>query len=180
MILRFLCRRAKSSHSSPTSRYIPKRTLAKKRPRSYGVIPPTIRRGILFATHSPCSASSSEGGLALLADRETVRLSPRFPLWVDAVEFKKRACRCVPRSADTRATLTGAGGSGKTLLAVQVATDLVDRFHDGVWWIELAPLMDELLVPSVIAKALGVRGEEPADGRCARQLDWRTANAAYP
>jgi predicted ATPase/DNA-binding SARP family transcriptional activator len=54
-------------------------------------------------------------------------------------------------------TLTGAGGSGKTRLAVQVATDLVDQYHDGVWWIELAPLMDESLVPNVIAKALGVQ-----------------------
>ena len=54
-------------------------------------------------------------------------------------------------------TLTGAGGSGKTRLAVQVATDLVDQYQDGVWWIELAPLMDESLVTNVIAKALGVR-----------------------
>ncbi len=53
-------------------------------------------------------------------------------------------------------TLTGAGGSGKTRLAIQVATDLVDSFQDGVWWVELAPLMDELLLPQVVAKALGV------------------------
>ncbi len=53
-------------------------------------------------------------------------------------------------------TITGTGGSGKTRLAVQAATDLVDKFHDGVWWVELAPLMDELLVPQVVAKALGV------------------------
>jgi predicted ATPase/DNA-binding SARP family transcriptional activator len=54
-------------------------------------------------------------------------------------------------------TLTGAGGSGKTRLAIQVATDLVDKYTNGVWWVELAPLMDELLVPQVAAKALGVR-----------------------
>jgi predicted ATPase/DNA-binding SARP family transcriptional activator len=53
-------------------------------------------------------------------------------------------------------TITGAGGSGKTRLAVQVATDLVDKYRDGVWWVELAPLVDELLVPQVVAKALGV------------------------
>ncbi len=53
-------------------------------------------------------------------------------------------------------TLTGAGGSGKTRLAIQVATDLVDTFQNGVWWVELAPLMDELLLPQVVAKALGV------------------------
>ncbi len=59
-------------------------------------------------------------------------------------------------------TLTGAGGSGKTRLAIQVATDLVDAFKDGVWWVELASLADETLVPNVIAKALGVR-ESPSE-----------------
>ncbi len=54
-------------------------------------------------------------------------------------------------------TLTGAGGSGKTRLAIHVATDLVDVFKDGVWWVELAALTDEALVPHAVAKALGVR-----------------------
>ncbi|HET7090040.1 MAG TPA: tetratricopeptide repeat protein [Anaerolineae bacterium] len=54
-------------------------------------------------------------------------------------------------------TLTGAGGSGKTRLAIHVATDLVDAFKDGVWWVELAALTDEALVPQTVAKALGVR-----------------------
>ncbi len=54
-------------------------------------------------------------------------------------------------------TLLGAGGSGKTRLAIQVARDLLDTFQDGVWWIELASLTDETLVPQAVAKALGVR-----------------------
>jgi len=55
-------------------------------------------------------------------------------------------------------TLTGAGGSGKTRLAIQVATNLVDTYEDGVWWVDLAPLLDdEILVPQALAKALGVR-----------------------
>ncbi len=53
-------------------------------------------------------------------------------------------------------TLTGAGGSGKTRLAIQVATDLIDSFKDGVWWVELAGLMEGSLVPQTVAKALGV------------------------
>jgi len=56
-------------------------------------------------------------------------------------------------------TLTGAGGCGKTRLAIQVATDLVDSFKDGVWWVDLAPLSDAALVPQMAAKALGLRGE---------------------
>ncbi|HET7376899.1 MAG TPA: NB-ARC domain-containing protein, partial [Anaerolineae bacterium] len=54
-------------------------------------------------------------------------------------------------------TLTGAGGSGKTRLAVQVATDLVNTFEDGVRWVELAALKDAALVPQAVAKVLDVR-----------------------
>src|SRR5437588_10403038 len=39
-------------------------------------------------------------------------------------------------------TLTGAGGSGKTRLALQAAADAIDRYTDGVWLIELARLED--------------------------------------
>lgn len=53
-------------------------------------------------------------------------------------------------------TLTGAGGSGKTRLALQVATDLREEFAHGVWWVELAALPDPLLVPQAVASALGI------------------------
>src|SRR5262252_537118 len=53
-------------------------------------------------------------------------------------------------------TLTGAGGSGKTRLALQVASDLRQEFADGVWWVELASLSDPLLVPQVVASVVGV------------------------
>jgi non-specific serine/threonine protein kinase len=57
-------------------------------------------------------------------------------------------------------TLTGTGGCGKTRLALQVAQDLVDAYVDGVWLVELAPLADPMLIPQMVAAALGVR-EEP-------------------
>jgi len=69
-----------------------------------------------------------------------------------------------PATHETRLlTLTGAGGSGKTRLAIQVATDLIDRFAHGVWWVELAALSDGDLVVHAVAKALGVmeRSNEP-------------------
>ena len=53
-------------------------------------------------------------------------------------------------------TLAGAGGSGKTRLALQVATDLLEEFEHGVWWVELAALSDPLLVPQAVASALGI------------------------
>jgi predicted ATPase/class 3 adenylate cyclase len=53
-------------------------------------------------------------------------------------------------------TLTGPGGTGKTRLALQVAADLLDAFHDGVWFVALAPIREHTLVLSAIAQALGV------------------------
>jgi len=56
-------------------------------------------------------------------------------------------------------TLTGAGGSGKTRLAVQVAADLIDEFADGVWLVELAALSDPQVVAQSIAGVLGLKEE---------------------
>jgi predicted ATPase/DNA-binding SARP family transcriptional activator/DNA-binding CsgD family transcriptional regulator len=53
-------------------------------------------------------------------------------------------------------TLTGAGGSGKTRLALEVARDLVGAYPDGVWLAELAPLSEGRLVPQAVAKAVEV------------------------
>ncbi|WP_370063336.1 LuxR C-terminal-related transcriptional regulator [Mycobacterium sp. MAA66] len=59
--------------------------------------------------------------------------------------------------ADNRVvTLTGAGGVGKTRLAIQVASVLADGFIDGVWYVDLAPIADPRLAPVAAARALGV------------------------
>lgn len=53
-------------------------------------------------------------------------------------------------------TLTGAGGCGKTRLAVHVAANIVEEFEDGVWLVELAALSDPMLVPQTIASTLRI------------------------
>ena len=53
--------------------------------------------------------------------------------------------------------LTGAGGVGKTRLAVRLARDLSGHFRDGVWLVDFAPLSLPELVPQTIATALGFR-----------------------
>jgi predicted ATPase/class 3 adenylate cyclase len=57
-------------------------------------------------------------------------------------------------------TLLGMGGLGKTRLSLQIAADVLDDYPDGVWFVDLAPIRDPLLVPSAAAQALGIR-EEP-------------------
>ena len=75
--------------------------------------------------------------------------------------------RLVGRSADFDAilsqlprtrimTVTGAGGVGKTSLALAVARSIVETSRYDVWWVELATLSDPQLVPSAIATAVGL------------------------
>jgi predicted ATPase len=59
-------------------------------------------------------------------------------------------------------TLTGAGGSGKTRLALQLAAEALDRFPDGAWFVDLSPLADGSLVPQALAAALALA--EPKGG----------------
>jgi predicted ATPase/DNA-binding CsgD family transcriptional regulator len=64
------------------------------------------------------------------------------------------------RESTRLVTLTGAGGVGKTRLALEVASDLVFDVADGVWLVELAPLFDARSVLPTIATSLGIH-EEP-------------------
>jgi len=53
-------------------------------------------------------------------------------------------------------TLTGAGGAGKTRLAVEVASQLATEFGDGIWYVDLAPITNPLVAPVTVARTLGL------------------------
>jgi predicted ATPase/class 3 adenylate cyclase len=57
-------------------------------------------------------------------------------------------------------TLVGSGGVGKTRLAVHVGGELLDRYPDGVWFVDLAPISDPELVSSVTGQALGMSQQQ--------------------
>ncbi len=54
-------------------------------------------------------------------------------------------------------TLTGAGGCGKTRLAIQVGSNMSSIFADGVWLVDFVPLREPELVPQYVAQTLGLR-----------------------
>jgi predicted ATPase len=54
-------------------------------------------------------------------------------------------------------TLTGAGGSGKTRLAIQIANSVSETFADGVWLVDLVPLREPAFVPQLVAQVFGLR-----------------------
>ena len=53
-------------------------------------------------------------------------------------------------------SLVGPGGIGKTRLAMQLAAEVQDAYHDGVWFVDLVPVSDAAFVASAVAQALGV------------------------
>ncbi|HJS17180.1 MAG TPA: tetratricopeptide repeat protein [Anaerolineales bacterium] len=53
-------------------------------------------------------------------------------------------------------TLTGSGGCGKTRLALETAGRLGQAYRDGIWLVELAPILDPKLVLSAVTSKLGV------------------------
>jgi predicted ATPase/DNA-binding CsgD family transcriptional regulator len=60
-------------------------------------------------------------------------------------------------------TALGAGGVGKTRLALAVAADVAGSYRDGVWFVDLAPTGDPRMVAAAVAGALGL-GEQPGRG----------------
>src|SRR6266545_1563386 len=82
-----------------------------------------------------------------------------------------------PQGQDVRlVTLTGPGGTGKTRLALQTASELADRFKDGVHFVDLAPIREPEAVLTAIARTVGLRetSDRPLLDEIKAQLQART------
>jgi predicted ATPase/transcriptional regulator with XRE-family HTH domain len=80
-------------------------------------------------------------------------------------------CELLPERYVRLITLTGAGGSGKTRLALRVAEEALDVFPDGVFFVSLAALTDARLVLTAVAEAIGLRNSQEATLKT-RLLGW--------
>jgi predicted ATPase/class 3 adenylate cyclase len=84
----------------------------------------------------------------------------------------ERLCALV--AAHPLVTLTGAGGVGKTRLALEAGIQLLHDYSDGAWLVELAPLTDPAMVPGAVITALGI--EAPGDRSPLQTLVGRLRN----
>ncbi len=94
--------------------------------------PPLRTHEIVVAQHLPVQFTSFVGREAELNDVRQILAGNRF------------------------VTLTGAGGVGKTRLAVQLAVEIAGGFGGGVWLVDLAPITDPDLVAVAVIRALGL------------------------
>src|ERR1700681_1029658 len=118
--------------------------------RGYNFVAPVRREETLRAASAPPAPSTTPHNLPFAVTRMIGR--------DDAVAaLVKRLSR------ERLVTIVGAGGIGKTTVALAVAERMMASYEHGVWLVDLAPLSDPRLVPSAVATVLGleIRTEDP-------------------
>jgi predicted ATPase/class 3 adenylate cyclase/Tfp pilus assembly protein PilF len=90
------------------------------------------------------------------ADAVPGNLPKPITSFIGRIDERTDAARRI-RSGATLVTITGTGGAGKSRLALQVASDVVDGFPHGAWLVELAGITDPAQVPDAVANSLDLR-----------------------
>jgi hypothetical protein len=138
-----------------------------------------VHTGLLFSRTGTTSASTSIALRASPLPVTAVRYSsrsrpPHFPpirsvrgislpvaAWpLLGPEAELAAIRALVQGDVRLVTLTGAGGSGKTRLALQAAADVSERFRDGTFFVPLAPIREAEAVYAAVAEAVGLRADD--------------------
>jgi predicted ATPase/class 3 adenylate cyclase/DNA-binding CsgD family transcriptional regulator len=110
----------------------PERVVQLCHPDLRNEFPPLRVRTVVMTHNLPAQLTSFVGRQAELADLREIVTSNRL------------------------VTLTGAGGAGKTRLAVEVTSQLTSELSDGVWYVDLAPVTNPALASVTVARTLGL------------------------
>jgi len=128
--------------------------------RGYCFVAPVSRTDAVAATpRTNASAATPRAGS---------RSMPPLPIPLNAVLGRDDVVARLIEQLPSRRfiTIVGAGGIGKTTVALAVAHEIADSYADGVYFVDLAASKDPSLTPSAVAAALGVplRAENPVAG----------------
>ncbi len=93
------------------------------------------------------------------------------PLTPFVGQLAERAALSAALQEHRLVTAVGPGGVGKTRLALSVAANISDRFADGVWYVDLVPVTDALMIAPTIAGVLGL-GERQGSSAADNVLSW--------
>ena len=135
----------------------------------------------------PAGAAAVRDALDALGEANAAAVRPRLPEGGRGA-LPNAVTRLIGRERELTAartlltesrllTLTGPGGTGKTRLALELASSVRDAFPDGVWFVPLAEITEPTLVPWSVAQVLGVRdgGTAPPADRAIAALSGRRA-----
>jgi predicted ATPase/DNA-binding CsgD family transcriptional regulator len=102
---------------------------------------------------------------AELARADRSRPAPVLPAPLTSFvgRVRERAELAEMVKVDRQVTAVGPGGVGKTRLALAVAAQVAGEYPDGVWFVDLVPIVDPGMVGAAVAGALGL-GEQPGHG----------------
>ncbi|HXJ89181.1 MAG TPA: tetratricopeptide repeat protein [Candidatus Binatia bacterium] len=130
--------------------------------RTQEILKTVPRRGYIFA--APVTIQSEEAATSPAPGGTlppTVRVDPRLPVARTPLIGRERELESVEQllrdPAVRLVTLTGAGGSGKTRLGLELCRELSGVFQSHVFFVALASLADAGMVPAAIAEAVGIR-----------------------
>jgi predicted ATPase/DNA-binding winged helix-turn-helix (wHTH) protein len=128
--------------------------------RGYRFVAPVKRESGAKLTAPPASAPDRTAAVSAAIGAATNNLPQQLTTLIgreaDLADITARL------AAHRLVTLTGSGGVGKTRLAIEAGRNVLDRYPDGVWLAELAPLNDPQLVTSIVGDVLGVSLNAPS------------------
>jgi predicted ATPase/DNA-binding winged helix-turn-helix (wHTH) protein len=128
--------------------------------RGYRFVGPVIRRPDESAVPWSDATSGGQQRSRLATAPPTAEAPPnnvpaRISSFIGRIRETTEVKRLLARKR--LVTLVGIGGVGKTRVALQVAAEVIERYPDGVWVIELGSIFDAELVPTCVAQVLGIQ-----------------------